>query len=160
MPHIMHGNWTISSEKNASYAQRFIVSGADTGTGTYQVPHAPVQVTGDTWSVRVQCKPSGASTWSDSEYQITFPVESAGQYSFRLEANDIWPGDQDFNDLVLTFTAPVTETDFLVYGHVSSYSGCSYNHCSFSHILVESLHAYRTATRFALIKDTLKKIYP
>lgn len=156
----MHGNWTISSEKNAAFAQRFIVSGADTGTGTYVAPHAPVTVTGDTWSVRVQCKPSGASTWSDSEYQITFPVKSGDQYSFRLEANDIWPGDQDFNDLVLTFTAPVTETDFLVYGHVSSYSGCLYNPCFFSHILVESLQAYKKATQFPIMKETLKKLYP
>lgn len=160
MPHIMHGSWTITSQKNASYAQRFIVSGADTGTGTYEAPHAPVSVSGATWSVRVQCKPSGSSTWSDSEYQITFPVKSGGQYSFDLESNDIWPGDSDFNDLVLTFTAPETETDFLIYGHVSIYSGCSYNPCSRTHILIESLVAYESATRFPFMKEIIKKLYP
>ena len=35
MPLIMHGNWTITGQRNAAFPQRFIVSGATSGNGTY-----------------------------------------------------------------------------------------------------------------------------
>lgn len=160
MPHIMHGNWTVSiKEKNAAFPQRFIISGASTGNGTYEAPHAPVNVTGNIWSIRIQSKP-GSSPWADSEYQITFPVASAGQYTFDLQSNDVWGGDSDFNDLVLTFSSPLTETDFLIYGHVSTYSGCLYNPCSRLHMQIESLATLEAAKRFPLLKDIIKKLYP
>ena len=159
MPLIMHGNWTVSiKEKNAAFPQRFIISGASSGTGTYNAPHAPVYVTGSTWSVNIQSKP-GASPWADSEYQITFPVTNAGQYKFDLQSNDVWAGDADFNDLVLTFSTPVTETDFLVYGNVSTYN-CPYNPCLRSHILVESPAGLAAARRFPIMRNVIDKLYP
>jgi len=69
MPLIMHGNWTVAvKEKHAAFPQRFIISGAASGNGTYVAPHAPVPVAGGTWSVRIQSDPGG-SAWADSEYQ-------------------------------------------------------------------------------------------
>lgn len=160
MPQIMHGNWTVSiKEKNASFPQRFIVSGADSGNGTYEAPHAPVSVSGEIWTIRIQSKP-GSSPWSDSEYQITFPVKSGGQYTFDLQSNDVWAGDSDFNDLVLTFSTAVTETDFLVYGHVSTYGGCLYNPCSRSHMQIESAASLLAAQKYPFLRDTVKKLYP
>jgi hypothetical protein len=159
MPLIMHGNWTVSvKEKNAAFQQRFIISGAASGNGTYNAPHAPVYVTGGTWSVNIQSKP-GASPWADSEYQITFPVTASGQYHFDLQSNDVWAGDADFNDLVLTFSTPVTETDFLLYGNVSTYN-CPYNPCSRSHIMVESQFGLAAARRFPIMREVIDKLYP
>lgn len=160
MPLIMHGNWTVSIKaKNAAFPQRFIISGASHGNGSYEAPHAPVSVTGDVWSVRIQSKP-GASAWADSEYQITFPTINAGNYQFDLQSNDVWGGDKDFDDLILSFSTPVTETDFLVYGNASTYSGCLYNPCSRFHLLIESAAALASAVRFPILKDTLDKLYP
>ena len=160
MPLIMHGNWTVSiKEKKAAFPQRFIISGAASGNGTYAAPHAPVNVNGSIWSVRIQSDPGGSS-WADSEYQITFPVVSAGQYLFDLESNDVWVGDKDFNDLVLTFSAPVAETDFLVYGHVSSYSGCWYNPCYPGYIAIESAAALDRARLFPVLKESIDLLYP
>jgi hypothetical protein len=160
MPLIMQGNWTVSVKENkAAFPQQFIISGASQGNGTYHVPHAPVVVTGTVWSVRIQSNPGG-SVWADSEYQITFPVVSAGQCQFDLQSNDVWPGDKDFNDLVLTFSAPVTETDFLVYGHVSAYSGCWYNPCFPRYILIESAQALARARQFPALRDAIDKLYP
>jgi hypothetical protein len=159
MPLIMHGNWTVAvKEKNAAFAQRFIVSGAASGNGAYNVPHAPVYVTGNTWSVNIQSKP-GTSPWADSEYQITFPITSAGQYQFDLQSNDVWVGDADFNDLILTFSTPVTETDFLIYGNVSTYN-CPYNPCSRAHIMVESAAGLAAARRFPIMREAIDRIYP
>lgn len=40
MPLIMHGNWTVAvKEKHAAFAQRFVISGATHGNGTYVAPH-------------------------------------------------------------------------------------------------------------------------
>ena len=160
MPLIMHGNWTVAvKEKHAAFAQRFVISGATHGNGTYVAPHAPVYVTGSIWSVRIQSDPGGSS-WADSEYQITFPVKSAGQYQFDLQSNDVWGGDADFNDLVLTFSTPVTETDFLIYGHVSSYSGCAYNPCYPGYIYLESALALAKARRFPVLRQAIELLYP
>jgi hypothetical protein len=160
MPLIMHGNWTVAvKEKHAAFPQRFIISGAASGNGTYLAPHAPVPVAGGTWSVRIQSDPGGSS-WADSEYQITFPSKSAGQYRFDLQSNDVWGGDKDFNDLVLTFSTPVTETDFLVYGHVSTYSGCSYNPCYPGYIYIESALALANARRFPILRKAIEQLYP
>jgi hypothetical protein len=160
MPLIMHGNWTVSiKEKNAAFPQRFIVSGASSGNGTYVAPHSPVNVNGTIWSVRIQSDP-GSSSWADSEYQITSPVVSAGQYSFDLQSNDVWAGDKDFNDLVLTFSTPVTETDFLVYGHVSSYTGCSHNPCYPGYIVIESAAALAKARLYPVLKESIDLLYP
>ncbi len=160
MPLIMHGNWTVSVKaKQAAFAQRFIVNGATHGNGTYDVPHVPVSVTGSTWSLRIQSDPGGSS-WADSEYQITFPVKVGTQYQFDLQSNDVWGGDADFNDLVLTLATPVTETDFLVYGHVSSYSGCTYNPCYPGYIYIETPLALANARRFPILRDAIDKLYP
>lgn len=160
MPLIMHGNWTVAiKEKHAAFPQRFIISGATNGNGTYEAPHAPVYVTGNTWSIRIQSKP-GASAWADSEYQITFPTTASGQYHFDLQSNDVWAGDADFDDLVLTFSTPITETDFLVYGNVSTYSGCWYNPCARYHLQIESAEALKNALRYPALKDAIEKLYP
>ncbi len=160
MPLIMHGNWTVAvKEKNAAFAQRFVISGATQGNGAHVAPHAPVSVSGSTWSIRIQSDPGGSS-WADSEYQITFPVKVGGQYQFDLQSNDVWGGDTDFNDLVLTFSTPVTETDFLVYGHVSSYSGCAYNPCSPGYLHIETPLALANASRFSILRDAIERLYP
>ncbi len=159
MPLIMHGNWTVSiKEKHAAFPQRFIISGAVNGNGTYVAPHEPVSVIGDTWSLRIQSNPVGPQSWTDSEYQITFPVKVGVEYQFDVQSNDVWVGDKDFNDLVLTLSTPVTETDFLIYGNVSSYD-CPYNPCSRSHIMIESLAGLVAARRFPIMREVIDKLY-
>ncbi len=161
MPLIMQGNWTVSIKgKNAAFPQRFIISGAATGNDTYVTPHAPVNVTSNTWSLRIQSDPVGDGSWTDSEYQITYPVKVGTQYQFDLQSNDVWPGDKDFNDLVLTLSTAVAETDFLIYGNVSSYANCWYNPCYPTHIVLETERALDLARRYESIREVLEKYYP
>ena len=51
----MQGNWTLRVKgRNAAFAQRFVVSGAITGNGTYDgVVGNAVFVTGAQWTVNV-----------------------------------------------------------------------------------------------------------
>ena len=79
--------------KSAAFAQRFVISGAATGNGTYNgvvgTPH--VHVTGDNWVIDIQNDPG--SGYVPSDMQIKFPTSSGGWYRFDLESNDAG-GDQ------------------------------------------------------------------
>src|SRR5690242_7361521 len=108
MPINMQGAWTVSVnfKEPGSTPQRFTISGAATGNGTYAGAMAttPVSVTGASWAITVEHNPG--SGWVTSFDQITFPTRSGGQYSFNIQANDD-DIDPVFDDLVLTCTTPI-----------------------------------------------------
>ena len=93
------GNWTISLVgKNASYKQRYIVSGAAKGNGTYEVDGTAFTKSiegpkAEKWRIRIQH--NDGSGWKNSELRNV--KESAGEYTLRSED---WT-DSDFNDLEL-----------------------------------------------------------
>src|SRR5215470_8430006 len=136
----MQGAWTVAvKSKSAAFAQRFIISNAASGNGTYagDVGTPPVFVTGDHWSISIQNAPT-AGHWVDSADQITFPTVAAGKVQFDIQSNDAGP-DQDFNDLILTCSAPQTLTDFFLYGHVSYYDDfCIFNPCWRDWLVIET----------------------
>ena len=68
--------------------------------------------------------------------------------------------DADFNDLVLTCTAPVTVSNFLVYGNVSIYTGCFANPCFKTGILIETPGALSIAKRYPGVLQAIEKINP
>jgi len=87
----MQGSWTVSvKSKSASFDQRFIISGATTGNGTYagEAATTPVFVTGSQWNVKVQHRPTSSSGWLPSAERITFPTSSGGQVRFDIQSND------------------------------------------------------------------------
>ena len=99
----MQGNWTVSVKaKNASFDQRFIISGALFGNGVHagNVGVSAV-VLGAQWSIAIQNNPG--TGFRLSKAQIKFPHKVGSQYVFDIGSED--GGDDDFNDLVLTCTA-------------------------------------------------------
>lgn len=158
----MQNSWTVSvKSKSASYAQRFIITGADTGNGTYEgkTTTPPVFVSGDNWAIKIQNKPKGKS-WIDSDDQITFPTLSGGLIQFDIQSNDAG-GDQDFNDLILTCATPQSSSDFILYGKASCYSGnCLINPCLKPYIVVDTLDAFRKVIENPLLRDAFKELYP
>lgn len=157
----MQGSWTVSvHSKSASFPQRVVIQGAATGNGTYAgaVATPPVFVTGADWTIRVQNDPG--TGWVDSEDQITFPTVALGQYRFDIQTNDSG-GDQDFDDLVLRCQTPATATDFLVYGHASSYRGtCVFNPCFRRPLVIDSAVSLREALKYPAIQQALREVYP
>ena len=156
----MQGSWTVSVKaKNADFPQRFIIAGADTGNGTYvgAVATPPVHVTGAHWRIQIQNNPGGG--FVDSEDQIKFPTVSGGQYRFDIESNDAG-GDDDFNDLILTCSTPVTQTDFIVYGNATSYSGRCFFPCWPRWLVIDSHFALANALKFAPIRKAIETVYP
>jgi len=156
----MQGNWTVSvKSKSAAFPQRFIIAGADSGNGTYvgAVGTNPVPVTGAHWRIQIQNDPGGG--FIDSADQIKFPTISGGQYRFDIESNDAG-GDQDFNDLILTCSTAVTQTDFIVYGSATSYSGRCFFPCWPNWLVIDSNLALRDALKYEPIRKAIENIYP
>ena len=156
----MQGSWTVSvKSKNADFPQRFIIAGADTGNGTYvgAVSTTPVPVTGAHWRIQIQNDPGGG--FVDSADQIKFPTISGGQYRFDIESNDAG-GDQDFNDLILTCSTAVTQTDFIVYGSATSYSGRCFFPCWPNWLVIDSNLALLNAVKYGPIRKAIEALYP
>ena len=156
----MQGSWTVSvKSKSAAFPQRFIIAGADSGNGTYvgAVATPPVAVTGAHWRIQIQNDPG--TGFINSADQIKFPTISGGQYRFDIESNDAG-GDEDFNDLILTCSTPVTQTDFIVYGSATSYSGRCFFPCWRDWLVIDSIFTLRNALRHDSIRKAIELIYP
>jgi hypothetical protein len=156
----MQGSWTVSvKSKSAAFPQRFIIDGADSGNGTYAgvIATAPVRVTGDNWRVQIQNNPGPG--FVDSDDQIKFPTVSGGNYRFDIQSDDAG-GDGDFNDLILTCSTPVTQTDFIVYGSATSYSGRCFFPCWPGWVVIDSPATLRDALKYPPIREAIKLIYP
>lgn len=156
----MQGNWNVRvKSKNAVFNQRFIVSGATSGNGTYEgVVGTSVDVTGDQWSIAVQNDPGTGFQMSDTK--LKFPQQIGGNYEFEIWSNDAG-SDEDFNDLILACSTPININDFIIYGNVSLYSGrCLFNPCRKGVFVIETLGALRNALKNATLRKILEKDYP
>lgn len=157
----MQGPWTVSvKSKNAAFAQRFIVSGADSGDGTYPGDPAgvPVDVTGASWSLSIQNDPGGGFVNSDD--QVTFPTVSGGVVRFDVRSNDAG-GDEDFDDLVLTCSTPESVSEFIVYGNASCYEGlCVFNPCSRRVLVIDTIEALQLALANPALRVPIEELYP
>ena len=156
----MQGSWTVSvKSRSASFPQRFIIDGADTGNGTYNgvVATAPFLVTGANWRIQIQNDPGGG--FVNSAEQIKFPTVSAGNYRVDIESDDA-AGDGDFNDLILTCSTPVTQTDFIVYGSATSYSGRCFFPCWPGWLVIDSSATLLSALEYPSIRKAIETVYP
>jgi hypothetical protein len=158
----MQGNWNVRVKaKNAAFPQRFVISGATSGNGTYVVGAAPTpapDVTGSQWTIAIQHNPGGGFQLSDAK--LKFPVQVGGNYQFDIESNDTG-ADQDFDDLILTCSRPATPNDFIIYGNVSLYSGrCVFNPCRKDIFVIESKYALQEALKNSRLRDVIEKLYP
>jgi hypothetical protein len=156
----MQGNWAVSVKaKNAAYSQRFIVSGAVTGNGTYSgTVGTTVNVTGNQWTIAIQNNPGGGYQLSDT--QLKFPQIVGGNYVFEIWSNDAG-SDQDFNDLILSCSTPSNINDFLIYGNVSLYSGtCIFNPCRRNFFVIETPFALKEALKNIKLREVLERDYP
>ncbi len=156
----MQGDWSVKVKaKFASFPQRFIIIGADTGNGIYTgTVGTTANVTGDQWAIAIQNNPGGG--YQQSNTQLKFPKTTGGDHSFEISSNDAG-GDSDFNDLILECSTPVNINDFIVYGNVSMYSGrCLFNPCWRGPFVIDNYTGLIEALKNNRIKKYIEKIYP
>jgi hypothetical protein len=164
----MQGPWTVkvtSNEGNLS-SRRFTING--TGTAADKSYNGTVGTTVDlstlapdkSWTINIQCKQGGIYTNSDT--QVKFPVKVGSNYQFNIESNDAGSGsDPILDDLILTCSTPVTINDYIIYGHVSDYSGlCLYNPCYRRYFVIDTWDMLKRALQYPVLKDAIEKLYP
>lgn len=113
MPLTFQGTWTIAVKVKNPQAlpQRYIVSGATTGNGTYigYVGAPPITVSGTNWQLNIQANETYEQDgkWITSWIRQTLPVSLLdGRTRFDVESEDLIR-DNSWDDLVLTLTSPV-----------------------------------------------------
>ncbi len=158
----MQGSWTVRvKSKSAAFAQRFVISGASSGNGTYagNTGTPAVAVTGSAWAITIE-NDQGSGHWVASKDVITFPAVSGPNVQFDIRSDDAG-GDLDFNDLVLTCSTAHTLEDFIVYGNVSYYTGfCRFNPCFRFSLVIDNLAGLLAALENPYLRVPIEKLYP
>ena len=130
----MQGSWTISvKSKSAAWAQRFRIQGSSNGVdGVYagETSTSAIFVTGDQWGVTIEHNPAGPVSWTPSRHKLANFNVSGGQFHFDILSDDGGGTDEDFNDLVLSCSMPLSNSEYIVYGNIKTYTGfCPWNPC-------------------------------
>lgn len=112
MPLTFQGTWTIAVKVKSPQAlpQRYTVSGATVGNGTYlgYVGAPSVTVSGGNWQLNIQANETYEQDgkWINSSMRTTAPVSLLdGSTRFDVESEDLVQ-DFSWDDLVLTLTSP------------------------------------------------------
>ncbi|RZM05170.1 MAG: hypothetical protein EOO88_55270, partial [Pedobacter sp.] len=156
----MQGNWTVTvKSKSAAYPQRFIITGSTNGKdGSYAgTVGTNVSVMGTQWSIAIQNDDGTGYQLSDTK--INFPIKTGTLVQFDIQSNDAG-SDKDFNDLVLTCSSAFSESDFLIYGNVTRYTGCLINPCIRKWLVIDSYAAFKEAMKNRLVAESLRELYP
>lgn len=156
----MQGTWFIQvKSKAASYEQKFVISGADYGNGTYSHTTSTVYVSGNNWSINILHKPTGSGL-TPSSMRIKHPYKSGNYYKFDIESNDSG-GDSDYNDLVLTCIMFASDKDFLIYGNVKYYDeSCMFNPCFPYLAVIDNYASLLKALKIPEVYKIIKTLYP
>jgi hypothetical protein len=159
---VMQGTWNVSvKSKNASFPQRFRISGAATGNGSHvgATSTAPVLVSGASWTLTVEAQ--SGKDWNASAMRFKTPVAVGSSVQVDIESDDGGGSDQDFDDLVLTCSMTTSAADFVVYGHATAYSGlCLFNPCWRTHLVIDSVIQLESALKNSALRAALEKLYP
>jgi len=156
----MQGNWTVSvKSKSAAYPQQFVINGSYNADDTYygSTAQEPVDVQGSQWTIAIMNNPGSGFQLSNT--RITFPQLINNQYVFDIQSNDAH-ADSDYDDLVLTCSTPAYIGQFLIYGNVKKYSGCTINPCWRSHIVIDTYASLLKALENPVLKAAITELYP
>jgi len=153
----LQGTWTLQVKAlYAALPSRFIISGANSGNGTYPITHpmTPLTVTGKKWTIAIQ-HDSGQG-FQESETHIKFPVKNGYNYEFDIISTN---GGSD--TLILSCTTPVTIHDFLIYGHASSHQKNSVFNPGHLHerFVIDTPQGLQQAMKNEALRDYITRFY-
>lgn len=105
MAETFKGRWKISvTEKNAGFSQRIKITGASSGSGTYDgVVGNTFEVDGDAWSLQLEWNNGSGSGWQSSAMSVSMGSISPIVLVRFIGADDNYPAqrDGDYDDLVI-----------------------------------------------------------
>lgn len=153
----LQGTWTLCVKAlYAAFPSRFIVSGANSGNGTYPVidKMTPLTVIGKQWTLSIQHDIGNG--FQESETHIKFPVKNGFNYEFEIKSNG-----GGFDNLILSCTTPVTIHDFLIYGHASTYQKNNiFNPGHRDRFVIDTPLGLHRAMKNEALNDYITRFYP
>ena len=163
----MQGTWTITvKSKHAAYNQRFVVQGSTNGKDGVHAGSigTSVVVAGPQWSVAVE-NDQGTGNWVPSNERISTPATIGGMLAFDIKSDDgggSGGNDRDYDDLVLTCSLVPSDSEFVLYGKVRSYSGlCRFNPCfPLPYVVIDTPGVLQRSLADARIRGAIEALYP
>jgi hypothetical protein len=162
----LQGTWSVSvKSKDASWAQRFVVDGADSGNGTYSgtTGTPAILVSGDQWGVSIENNPTGPVSWRPSRARLANHRVDGAFFKVDIESDDGggFAGDEDFNDLILTISKPLAASEWIVYGKVKTYGGrCLFNPCHpFPWLVIDTPNQLERLLNYDNVRSILEREY-
>lgn len=158
----MQGNWTVQvRSRNAAYAQRFVIDGADVGHGAHDgIVGRRVIVKGAHWTLQVQHRPPREG-WRPSMQRLGLPRVEDGRLLVGISSND-GGLDDDYDDLVIDCSLPVRRDEQVVYGQVTSHEGNSpFNPSRDDYLVVDAPVDTRwLCARHPALASVVARLYP
>lgn len=158
----MQGSWTVRvRSRNAACAQRLVVEGAELGNGPHDgIVGGRVQVKGAHWTLQVQHR-APRQGWRDSKLRLGVPGVEGGLLRVSIASND-GGLDDDYDDLVLECSLPVSRGEQVVYGEVTSHDGSTpFNPRRDDYLVVDAPVDVRgLCARHPGLTSVIAKLYP
>lgn len=160
----MQGSWTVTvAGTSAAWPQRYRIAGSSNGAdGTYSSTSGPLFVTGSQWGITVEHNPTGPISWRQSRHRLANFRITGGQFLFDIQSDDSGGGDEDFNDFVLTCAMTLSDSEYVVYGNVKTYSGfCLFNPCfPLPYYVIDRPWQLKELLRYPDARRIIEKLYP
>lgn len=158
----MQGNWTIRVRaRDAAFAQRIVVAGADAGNGVYDgIVGQRLYVTGAHWTLQVQHRPT-RQAWRDSTLRLGLPSAESGLLRVDIGSND-GGLDDAYDDLLLECSLPISRCEHVVYGEVTAHDGTSpFNPRRDDCLVIDApVDVWAVCARYPALEAVLAKLYP
>lgn len=158
----MQGSWTVRVRaRHAAYAQRFVVTGAEQGNGVHDgIVGQEIHVSGAHWALQVQHRPT-RQPWRDSFQRLGLPSVEGGLLRVPLTSND-GGLDDDYDDLVIECSMPVSRHEHVVYGEVAWHTSASpFNPRRDDYLVIDAPFALQALeAQFPALAPVIAKLYP
>lgn len=158
----MQGSWTVRVRaRDAAYAQRVVIEGADVGQGVYDgVVGQRLYVSGAQWTLKVQHRPTRQG-WRESALRLGLPNVEAGLLRVEIGSDD-GGLDEGYDDLVLDCSMPISRCEHVVYGEVTTHDAATpFNPRRDDYLVIDApADVPAVCARYPGLAPVIGKLYP
>lgn len=158
----MQGSWTVQVRaRDAAYAQRIVVEGAEVGNGVHDgIVGQCLYVSGAQWTVQVQHRPT-RQAWRESTLRLGLPSVESGLLRVEIGSND-GGLDEAYDDLVLDCSFPISRSEHVVYGEVTTHDATTpFNPRRDDYLVIDApVDVPSVCARYPALEAVIGKLYP
>ncbi len=158
----MQGSWAVQVRaRDAAYAQRVVIEGADVGNGVHEgIVGQRIHVAGAHWTLQVEHRPT-RQPWRESALQLGLPSVDAGLLRVEIKSND-GGLDEAYDDLVLACSLPISRSEHVVYGEVTTHDAATpFNPRRDDYLVIDApVDVPAVCARYPALESVIGKLYP